>query len=204
MSDTEVPVARVLAGIAAASAHGFPASKVNAVIRRDVNDHSVLDLVRHFRGTGHVVRFIEYMDVGMTNGWRHEQVVPASEVVARIDAEFPLEAIDEAPLGRVARRYRFRDGAGEVAVIASVTEPFCGGCTRARLSADGRLFTCLFAANGLDLRSALRDGADDTALTERIRAAWSKRGDRYSELRHAEAGDLKRRLPRAEMSYLGG
>jgi cyclic pyranopterin phosphate synthase len=200
MSDAEVPVARVLAGIEAALEHGFVPPKLNTVIRRGVNEHSILDLVRRFRGTGHVVRFIEYMDVGTTNGWCLDHVVPAREIVARIDAAYPLESVGDAPIGRIARRYRFVDGAGEIGVIASVTEPFCQGCTRARLSADGRLFTCLFAAVGTDFRSPLRDGTDDAGLARRIAAVWERRADRYSELRSED----KRRLPRAEMSYLGG
>lgn len=200
MSDARVPVARVLAGIEAARACGFSPPKVNAVIQRGVNEHSILDLVRRFRVTGHVVRFIEYMDVGTTNGWGLDHVVPAREIVARIDAAYPLEAIGDAAVGRIAQRYRFADGAGEIGVIASVTEPFCRGCTRARVSADGHLFTCLFAATGDDLRAPLRDGSDDSALAERIAGIWRRRTDRYSELRSTG----KRRLPRVEMSYLGG
>src|SRR5262249_37223658 len=146
-------------------------------------EHAVLDLARRFRGTGHVLRFIEYMDVGTTNGWRMDDVVPASEIVAAIDAEFPLEPLDRRYPGETARRYRYADGAGEVGVIASVTAPFCGACTRARISAEGRLYTCLFASRGHDLRRLLRDGSPDSAIAERLGGIWRARDDRYSEIR---------------------
>jgi cyclic pyranopterin phosphate synthase len=200
LSDVDVPVARVLSGIDAATAAGFPAPKINAVIRRGVNEHAILDLARRFKGTGHVVRFIEYMGVGGTNGWHREQVVTAREIVQRLQAELPLEPVAEPPLGRVATRWRYLDGGGEIGVIASVSEPFCGGCTRARLSADGRLFTCLFAHAGTDLRTSLRGGASHHDLVELMGGVWRRRADRYSELRP----DQKRRLPRIEMSYVGG
>jgi GTP 3',8-cyclase len=200
MNDVDFPVDRVLAGIDAAEAAGFAPIKVNAVIRRGLNENSVLPMARYFRERGHVLRFIEYMDVGHTNGWRLDDVVPAAEIVAAIDAELPLEPVDPAYRGEVAERYAYRDGSGEVGVIASVTQPFCGDCTRARLSADGRLYTCLFAVRGVDLRGLLRGGASDDDLYDAIGAVWSRRTDRYSELRTAQTPDL----PKVEMSYIGG
>ena len=199
MNDVDFPVARVLAGIDAAAGAGLPV-KVNVVVKRGLNDDSVLDLARRFRGTGHVVRFIEFMDVGASNGWRMDDVVPAAEIVAAIGAEFPLEPLDPAYRGEVAERYRYRDGAGEIGVIASVTQPFCGDCTRARLSADGKLYTCLFAVRGHDLRAVLRSGVGDDEIETAIRAIWTRRTDRYSELRTADTGGLRK----VEMSYIGG
>jgi cyclic pyranopterin phosphate synthase len=199
MNDADFPVERVLAGIDAAAAAGLPV-KVNAVVRRGVNDGSILPLARHFHGTGHILRFIEYMDVGTTNGWRLDEVVPAGEILDRIDAELPLEPLDPNYPGEVATRWRYRDGGGEIGVIASVTQPFCGACTRARLSAEGQLYTCLFAARGHDLRSLLRGGATDQDLSKAIGGLWGRRVDRYSELRsEATSG-----LPKVEMSYIGG
>ena len=157
-------------------------------------------MARHFRGTGHVLRFIEYMDVGSTNGWRMDDVVPAAEILAAIDAAFPLEQAEPNYRGEVAKRWRYRDGAGEIGIISSVTQPFCGSCTRARLSAEGRLFTCLFAARGHDLRAVLRGGASDEELDEAIAGVWRARADRYSELRTAETATR----PKVEMSYIGG
>jgi cyclic pyranopterin phosphate synthase len=199
MNDVGFPVARVLDGIDAAASAGLPV-KVNAVVKRGQNDGELVDLARHFRGTGHTLRFIEFMDVGATNGWRLDDVVPAAEIVSVIDAAFPLEPVEPAYRGEVARRWRYRDGAGEVGVIASVTQPFCGNCTRARISAEGRLYTCLFAADGHDLRALVRSGADDAALHKAIESVWIRRTDRYSELRTkgTEA------LPKVEMSYIGG
>jgi cyclic pyranopterin phosphate synthase len=199
MNDADFPVASVLDGIGAAAAAGLPV-KVNAVVKRGVNEDGVVDLAGFFRGTGHVVRFIEYMDVGHTNGWRLDDVVPAAEIVGAIDAEWPLEPVEPAYRGEVARRWRYRDGGGEIGVIASVTQPFCGDCTRARLSAEGRLYTCLFAVRGHDLRAVVRGDADEEQLHEAIAAIWSRRTDRYSELRSAETADL----PKVEMSYIGG
>ncbi len=190
---------RVLAAIDAAAAAGLSV-KVNSVVERGVNDHQVVVLARHFRGSGHVLRFIEYMDVGHTNGWRLEDVVPAAEIVGRIDAQFPLEPVAPAYRGEVARRYRYRDGAGEIGLIASVSQPFCGDCTRARLSADGVLYTCLFATAGHDLRGPLRAGATDHELDALITSGWRSRTDRYSELRSAATAGL----PKIEMSYIGG
>jgi cyclic pyranopterin phosphate synthase len=199
MNDVGFPVARVLSGIDAAAEAGLPV-KVNVVVKRGLNEGSVVDIARRFRGTGHAVRFIEFMDVGATNGWRMDDVVPAAEIVAAIGAEFPLEPVDPAYRGEVAQRYRYRDGAGEIGVIASVTQPFCGDCTRARLSANGMLFTCLFAVRGHDLRAVLRSGAADEELEGAIRAVWERRTDRYSELRTGETS----RLRKVEMSYIGG
>jgi cyclic pyranopterin phosphate synthase len=200
MNDVGFPVARVLDGIAAADAAGLGPVKINAVVRRGMNEHAVIDLAQHFRGTDTAVRFIEYMDVGHSNGWRLDDVVPGEEILATIDARWPLEAVDADYRGEVARRYRYRDGAGEIGVIASVSQPFCGDCTRARLSADGRLFTCLFATEGHDLRTALRSSATDAELVEWMRLIWTGRTDRYSELRSLETVDL----PKVEMSYIGG
>jgi cyclic pyranopterin phosphate synthase len=199
MNDIDFPVQRVLEGIDAAADAGLPV-KVNAVIKRGLNGGGVLDLARHFRGTGHVLRFIEYMDVGHTNGWRLDEVVPAAEIVETIAAEFPLEPVEPAYRGEVARRWRYADGAGEFGVIASVTQPFCGDCTRARLSADGQLYTCLFAVRGHDLRALVRSDADDAELGAAIGTVWSRRTDRYSEIRSAKTADL----PKVEMSYNGG
>jgi cyclic pyranopterin phosphate synthase len=200
MNDARVPVQRVLDGIAAAEAVGLGPVKLNAVIRRGINEHAVVDLAEHFRGTGTTVRFIEYMDVGHSNGWRMDDVVPAEEIVAAIDARWPLEAVDRDYRGEVARRYRYRDGAGEIGVISSVSQPFCGDCTRARLSADGRVFTCLFATAGHDVRTLVRSGSDDAALADALRAIWTGRADRYSELRSLETVELQK----VEMSFIGG
>jgi len=200
MNDVDFPVDRVLEGIEAAAAAGLAPVKVNVVLKRGVNDDGILDLARHFRGTGHVLRFIEFMDVGHSNGWRLDDVVPAAEVVRLISGEFPLEPVEQAYRGEVANRYRYRDGAGEIGVIASVTQPFCGDCTRARLSADGKLYTCLFAVRGHDLRALVRGGSSDEELSATIAGIWGARDDRYSELRTAETADLAK----VEMSYIGG
>ncbi|MDH4176910.1 MAG: GTP 3',8-cyclase MoaA [Thermoleophilia bacterium] len=199
MNDVDFPVGRVLEGIDAADEAGLPV-KVNAVVKRGVNDDGVVELARRFRGTGHAVRFIEFMDVGATNGWRLDDVVPAGEIVRAIDEAFPLEPVEASYRGEVARRWRYRDGTGEIGVIASVTQPFCGDCTRARISADGRLYTCLFAVRGTDLRALLRSGAGDEELTSAIGGVWAARTDRYSE-RRTEATAA---LPKVEMSYIGG
>jgi GTP 3',8-cyclase len=200
MNDVRFPVDRVLDGIEAAEAAGFRLIKINCVVRRGMNEHTVVDMARRFRGTGHIVRFIEYMDVGTTNGWRLDDVVPAQQIVEMIDAEMPIEPIEPNYRGEVANRYRYRDGSGEVGIIASVTQPFCGNCTRARLSADGSLYTCLFATVGHDLRSALRAGASDDELSSLVAGVWSQRGDRYSEIRSADTAAM----PKVEMSYIGG
>jgi len=199
LNDVDFPVERVLEGIDAA-AHAGLRVKVNAVVKRGANDDGIVALAERFRGTGHVLRFIEYMDVGHTNGWRIDDVVPAAEIVRRIDAVWPLEPVAPARADETARRWRYADGGGEIGVIASVTEPFCGGCSRARLSAEGRLHTCLFALRGHDLRAPLRSGATDAELAETLRGIWHRRTDRYSELRTAETAAL----PKVEMSYIGG
>ncbi len=200
MNDVDFPVARVLEGIEAALAAGLAPVKVNVVVKRGLNEDGILPLARHFRGTGVVLRFIEYMDVGHTNGWRLDDVVPAAEIVAAIDAEHPLEPVEAAYRGEVASRWRYRDGSGEIGVISSVTQPFCGDCTRARLSAEGKVYTCLFAVQGHDLRALLRGGASDEELAAALADVWRARSDRYSELRSAATVDL----PKVEMSYIGG
>jgi cyclic pyranopterin phosphate synthase len=200
MNDTRVPVARVLAGIEAAAAAGLRPVKVNMVVKRGVNEDGVVPMARHFRGTGQIVRFIEYMDVGNSNGWRLDDVVPADEIIAAVDAVYPIEALPPDYPGEVATRWRYRDGAGEIGVIASVSRPFCGDCTRARISADGLLYTCLFASTGHDLRQLLRGGASDDTLDETLAGIWRRRDDRYSELRSAETVGLRK----VEMSYIGG
>jgi GTP 3',8-cyclase len=199
MNDVDFPVARVLAGIEAAAAAGLPV-KINCVVKRGVNDDGLIELARFFHGSGHTLRFIEYMDVGHTNGWRLDDVIPAEEIIGRISHELPLVPLAAAYRGEVARRFRYRDGGGELGVIASVTQPFCGACTRARVSADGKLYTCLFARRGHDLRALLRAGADDEALHEAVAGVWQARTDRYSELRSAATTAL----PKVEMSYIGG
>ena len=200
MNDVDFPVDRVLDGIEAARAVGLSV-KVNCVLKRGVNDDQIMPLARYFRGTGDTLRFIEFMDVGATNGWRMDDVVPAAEIVARVDAEFPLEPADAQYRGEVARRWRYLDGRGEIGVIASVTQPFCGDCTRSRISAEGKLYTCLFAVRGHDLRALIRSGATDEDLAVRLAEIWHVRGDRYSELRTEATGDD---TPRVEMSYIGG
>jgi cyclic pyranopterin phosphate synthase len=199
LNDVDFPVSRVLEGIDAAEAAGLRV-KVNAVVKRGANDDGIVALAERFRGTPHTLRFIEYMDVGSSNGWRLDDVVPADEIVQRIDAAWPLEALPLARPDDTSRRFSYRDGAGEIGVIASVTKPFCGGCSRARLSAEGKLYTCLFAQRGHDLRQILRDGASDDELALSIRGVWHKRADRYSDLRTAETAAL----PKVEMSYIGG
>jgi cyclic pyranopterin phosphate synthase len=199
LNDVDFPVDRVLEGIDAAVAAGLPV-KVNAVVKRGVNDHQILPMAAFFRERGQTLRFIEYMDVGHTNGWRLDDVVPAAEIVAALDAEFGVEPADANYRGEVAKRWRYRDGAGEFGVIASVTQPFCGDCTRARLSAEGRLFTCLFAVRGHDLRALLRGGAPDDEVEAELRRVWAGRTDRYSDLRSAATEGL----PKVEMSYIGG
>jgi cyclic pyranopterin phosphate synthase len=199
MNDVGVPVAKVLAGIDAAIAAGLGPVKVNAVVRRGQNEHAIVELADRFRGTGVTVRFIEFMDVGTTNGWDLADVVPAQEIVDRIGERWPLEPVGRTTPGDVAARWRYRDGGGEVGVISSVTKPFCGACTRARISADGKLYTCLFAAAGTDLRTLLRDGSAGD-LEARIAAVWGARADRYSELRSAATPGA----PRVEMSAIGG
>ena len=200
MNDADFPVENVLAGIEAAAEAGLSPIKVNMVVKRGLNENSILPMARHFREKGYILRFIEYMDVGSTNGWRLDDVVSAAEIVNMINAELPLEAIDPNYIGEVAERWRYKDGGGEIGVIASVTQAFCGACTRARLSADGKLYTCLFAINGYDFRQLLRGGASDEEISQTLAKVWHARDDRYSELRSEETISL----PKVEMSHIGG
>jgi cyclic pyranopterin phosphate synthase len=200
MNDVDFPVSAVLAGIEAAAAAGLAPIKVNMVVQRGVNDDQILPMARHFKATGHILRFIEFMDVGSSNGWRLDDVVPAAEIVRRVGAEFPLRVLDANYTGEVAERWAYADGMGEVGVIASVTQAFCGDCTRARLSTDGKLYLCLFAQHGYDLRKLLRSDVDDDRLSTAIAGIWRARADRYSELR----GDATAGLKKVEMSYIGG
>ena len=200
MNDVDFPVARVLEGIEAAAAAGLTPVKVNMVVKRGVNDASLVPMARLFHGSGHILRLIEYMDVGASNGWRLDEVVPAAEIVQRISAELPLEPAAANYPGEVARRWRYRDGGGEIGVIASVTQAFCHDCTRARISAEGKLYTCLFAQRGTDLRALVRRGASAEELAAAIAGVWRGRADRYSEIRSSETVAL----PKIEMSYIGG
>jgi GTP 3',8-cyclase len=200
MADVSVPVATVLEGIEAAARAGLTPVKVNMVVKRGANEEQVVKMAEHFRGTGHILRFIEYMDVGTTNGWRMDEVVPAREILERVEGRWALEPLDPNYPGEVAERYRYRDGRGEIGIIASVTQPFCGTCTRARLTADGEFFTCLFAARGHDLRTPLRQGATDQEIAGLIRDIWTGRADRYSEIR----SEATRERPKVEMSRIGG
>ncbi|TMC74789.1 MAG: GTP 3',8-cyclase MoaA [Chloroflexi bacterium] len=200
MNDADFPVAKVLAGIEAARAAGLAPIKINMVTKRGLNESSIVPMARYFKGTGMTLRFIEFMDVGSTNGWRLDDVVPAREIVAMIDREMPLEPVGANYRGEVAARYRYKDGTGEIGVISSVTQPFCADCTRARLSADGSLYTCLFATQGHDLRALLRGGASDDEITHAIAAVWTERTDRYSDLRSEETVGLHK----IEMSFIGG
>jgi GTP 3',8-cyclase len=200
MNDVDFPVARVLEGIEAAAGAGLAPVKINMVVKRGVNDDQILPMARRFRHSGHIMRFIEYMDVGSTNAWRMDEVVPSMEIVHRIGAEFPLEAVDASYLGEVAERWRYCDGGGEIGVVSSVTQAFCSSCTRARLSTDGRLYTCLFATDGHDLRALLRSGASDEEIAAAITGIWHRRDDHYSELRGNSAAAVKK----IEMSYIGG
>jgi len=204
MNDADFPLARVLEGIEAAAAAGIAPIKINMVVKRGTNDHQIVDMARHWRGTGHIVRFIEYMDVGSTNGWRMDDVLPSAEVVRRIGEAFALEAIDPNYPGEVAERWRYPDGAGEIGVISSVTQAFCRDCNRMRLSTEGQLFTCLFAQSGHDLKSLVRAGASDDALRDEIAAVWRSRSDRYSEIRGAQTEESPARIRKVEMSYIGG
>ncbi len=200
MNDVDFPVEKVLQGIEEAAAVGLRPIKINMVVKRGVNEHSVLPMARFFRQQGHVLRFIEFMDVGATNGWRMEQVVPSRELVEMIDRDLPIEPVDPSYRGEVAERWRYRDGAGEVGFISSVSHAFCRDCTRARLSAEGQLYTCLFASKGTDLRGLLRRDASDDEISQLIGQVWTGRADRYSEIRTAETAKLRK----IEMSYIGG
>ena len=200
MNDVGVPVSTILGGIEAAAQAGLSPVKINAVVKRGVNDHTIVDLARHFKGTGHIVRFIEFMDVGATNGWRLDHVVPAAEIIQKVSAEMPLEPVHANYRGEVAKRWRYVDGSGEVGVIASITQPFCGDCSRVRLSPEGELYTCLFGTRGHDLRSLLRSDATDDDITNAISAIWRPRADRYSEIRSEDTVGLRK----VEMSHIGG
>lgn len=200
MNDVNFPVARVLDGIEAAAVVGLKPVKINMVVKRGMNEDSILPMARFFRGTGHILRFIEYMDVGHTNGWRMDDVVTASEILALINPEFPLEPADPNYRGEVAERWRYQDGGGEIGVIASVTQAFCRDCTRVRLSTEGKLFTCLFATHGFDLKTMLRSGRSDTEISQALSSVWRLRADRYSEIRTSETAGLRK----IEMSYIGG
>jgi GTP 3',8-cyclase len=200
MNDVGVSPQVVLDGIAAAEEAGLNPIKINAVIKRGVNDHTLVDLARHFKGSGHIVRFIEYMDVGATNGWKLDHVVTAREIVERIDAEMPIEPASPNYRGEVAQRWRYRDGSGEIGIISSISEPFCGNCTRARLSPEGELFTCLFGIRGHDFRTLLRSGASDDEIAAFLASVWHVRKDRYSEVRSEDTIGLRK----VEMSHIGG
>jgi cyclic pyranopterin phosphate synthase len=200
MNDVGFSVARVLEAIDHAASAGLMPIKVNVVIKRGINEHVILPMARHFKGTRHIVRFIEFMDVGNTNGWRLNDVVSAAEIMEKIDAEFPIEPANPNYKGEVAKRWRYRDGSGEIGIISSVTQPFCATCTRARLSAEGQLYTCLFAAGGHDLRRLLRSDASDEYILGTLQAVWGHREDRYSAIRTSRTVDL----PKVEMSYIGG
>jgi GTP 3',8-cyclase len=200
MNDVGFPVEKVLAGIDEAARVGLKPIKINMVVKRGVNEQSILPMARYFREAGHILRFIEYMDVGHSNGWKLDEVVPASEIVDIINAEMPLELIPPNYPGEVANRYRYQGDDNEVGIIASVTQPFCGGCTRARISAEGKLYTCLFAVKGHDLRQLMRDGITDAELSAEVARVWQNRKDRYSEIRSSRTEGL----PKVEMSYIGG
>lgn len=200
MNDVDFPVAKVLEGMEEAARVGLGPIKVNMVVKRGLNDSSILPMARFFREKGYILRFIEYMDVGHTNGWRLDDVVPAAEIIKRINAEMPLEPIDPNYPGEVAERWRYKDGSGEVGVIASVSQAFCSTCTRARLSAEGKLYTCLFAIKGFDFRELLRNGVTDEEISQAIAKVWATRGDRYSEVRSENTIPL----PKVEMSHIGG
>jgi len=200
LNDVDFPVEKVLEGMEAAQKVGLEPIKVNMVVKRGANESSILPMAHHFREKGYILRFIEYMDVGHTNGWRTNEVVSAKEIVKIISAELPLEPLDPNYTGEVAERWRYKDGSGEVGIISSVTQPFCRDCNRARLSAEGKLYTCLFAVKGHDLKSLVRGGATDDELSQEIVRIWGKRSDRYSELRSENTIDL----PKVEMSHIGG
>ena len=200
MNDVDFPVEKVLAGMDAAAEVGLGPIKVNMVVKRSMNQASILPMARHFREKGYILRFIEYMDVGHSNGWRMDEVVPSAEIIKLIDAEMPLEPLDPNYQGEVAERWRYKDGSGEIGVVASVTQAFCNTCTRARLTAEGKLFTCLFGIKGFDLRELLRGGASDDEISQAIARVWGKRTDRYSEIRSEKTVSL----PKVEMSHIGG
>ncbi len=204
MNDVDFPVSDVLHGIETAHQAGLGPIKVNMVVKSGMNDQEIVPMARHFKGSPFILRFIEYMDVGASNGWKMDEVIPSAEVVRRIDAEMPLEEIKPNYSGETAERWRYRDGGGEIGVISSVTQAFCKNCTRARLSTEGKLYTCLFATSGHDLRALLRGGRSDEEISSAIAHLWRARGDRYSELRSARTAGLERALKKVEMSYIGG
>lgn len=201
MSDSNVPVKTVLDGIAAVQQAGLAPVKVNMVVKRGVNDHEIIPMAGHFRNSGVILRFIEYMDVGCTNGWRMDDVVAAREILEQINSHYPIRQVDPNYLGEVAERWHYADGSGEIGVVASVTQAFCHECTRARLSTDGKLYTCLFGSSGADLRAPLRLGSNDRILTNLIADHWEQRSDRYSQIRHAATESPGKKI---EMSYIGG
>lgn len=200
INDVGVPVQKVLDGIEAANSAGFESVKVNMVVKRGMNESSIVPMAKHFHGTGSILRFIEFMDVGNTNAWHDGAVITAREIIEQINSELPIEPVEANYLGEVAERWKYTDGGGEIGVISSVSKPFCGDCSRARLSAVGKLYTCLFAADGFDLLSLIRDGADDQLLEQKLRTIWNRRRDRYSEIRTVESV----LLPKVEMSHIGG
>jgi cyclic pyranopterin phosphate synthase len=204
MNDVDFPVADVLEGIAAAERAGFAPIKINMVVKRGTNDSEILPMVEHFRGSGAIVRFIEFMDVGTTNGWRMDEVLPSAELIALIHTRYPLEALGPTEIGETAQRWRYRDGAGEIGVISSVTQAFCRDCTRLRLSTEGQVFLCLFAHQGHDLRTLLRSGCDDEHIASTVAQIWGQRDDRYSELRSSGAATPDSGERRIEMHYIGG
>ena len=204
MNDVDFPVADVLDGIAAAQEAGFENIKVNMVVQKGLNDHEIVSMAKHFKGTGIILRFIEFMDVGSSNGWNMEQVLPSKEVIARINAAFPLESLEPNYPGEVAQRWRYADGSGEVGVISSVTQTFCHECTRARISTDGQMYLCLFANEGYDFKTLLRSGKSDLEIANAIMNTWSKRADHYSEIRGSQTPNLLTGVRKVEMSYIGG
>lgn len=204
MNDVNFPVAKVLHAIDVAQEVGLGPIKINVVVKRGMNEDDIVPIAQRFHGTDFIVRYIEFMDVGTTNGWRMDDVVPSAEVVQRINAVLPLEPVDAAYVGEVAARWRYRDGGGEIGVISSVTAPFCGTCTRVRISTEGKLFTCLFAESGHDLRALLRGGATDDELADVMSSIWARRNDHYSEIRSSLTPELRKHRGRIEMSYIGG
>jgi GTP 3',8-cyclase len=204
MNDVNFPLEKILHGLEVAHEVGLGPIKINMVVKKGQNDQDILAMARHFKGTPYVLRFIEYMDVGTTNGWKLDEVVHSDEIIRRIDAELPLEPIDPSYTGETAARWRYRDGGGEIGVISSVTQPFCSTCNRARISTEGKLFTCLFATEGHDLRALMRGGCSDDELSDALRALWAARTDRYSQLRSSLTPGLRARRKKIEMSYIGG
>jgi GTP 3',8-cyclase len=204
MNDVDFPVSDVLKGIEAADKHGFGPIKINMVVKRGVNDHQVLPMAKHFRGSGHILRFIEFMDVGSSNGWQMHDVLASKDLAALIHQQYPIEVIDPSYTGEVAERWRYTDGQGEIGFISSVTQTFCHDCTRMRLSTEGKLFTCLFATEGQDLRALVRQGYSDEQISSAVALIWQRRGDRYSEIRSDQTPELKAARAKVEMSYIGG